>query len=751
MDLQEALGNNFERPVITATDDMKENRKREYARYAWAALNMVGDSVLDIGCSSGFAYRIFSDIKPGINYKGIDYDEKIIDFARSQFGNHFEQGDINTYNAGYRDTIVAFEVIEHVDRGRDIAQELKKHCNQLFLTVPYNETPGLWGEHHRLHGLTQSDFPGFEYAFMNNKGEIKSTPWDELICLMLMYWSKHPKVSVIVTSHNYGEFMEECLQSIEDQTYKNFEILVVDDASTDNTVEIANKFCCNVVLQLAEHVGTTQANIAGIQEAKGQYICFVNADDTIDPMYLERCVLAIESDHTVAIVYTDSHQFGNGKDNDVYFPEYNLPTLQKSNFILGSSLFRREAYFKVGGFDTTLAGMEDYDLWLSICENGWDAKHVPGALYHYRSHANNRTNIMDIAKEFDIIHDKHYKDRKYHVTTEISTKGRYATTLPLTLVAIAMQTRVPDHVIVFEDDVEGVDLRNIPTYNHIIRLLYSKKCSFEVIFGKKRGQHYNHQLAQEIAKDLVWRLDDDVYPEPDVLEKLLAQMGPDVGAVGGTILTNPLGPTPKICSNKIEDVLFAPNHQWFKGTTDHPIDVDHLHCSFLFKRGIAKYNLDLSTVAHTEETQFTYEFRRKGFRVIFVPDAHTWHFRNPEGGIRSEHDPNLWEHDEQIFKAKLKEWGINLADTKFVFLDCGLGDHICFKLILPELQAKHKRIVIACCYPEVFEGEEKVEMMSIAEASCMVGDGMRYNIYAWMIDHNWKTSIVEAYRKMYVG
>ena len=563
MDLQEALGNHFERPVITATEDLKENRKREYSRYSWAASNMVGVSVLDIGCSSGFGYRIFSEIKPGVNYKGIDYDAKIVEFARSQFGDRFEQGDINTYSPGHRDTIVAFEVIEHVDRGREIAQELKNHCDQLFLTVPYNEQPGFWGEHHKLHRLTQADFPGFEYAFMNNQGEISYVPWDDPICLMLMSWSKHPKVSVIVTSHNYGEFLEECLLSICKQTYKNYEIIVVDDASTDSTHEVATKFDALVIRTGNERVGTTKANQLGIEIARGQYICFVNADDIIAPTYLERCVTAIESEYKIAIAYTDSHQFGNGKDNDVYFADYNLPTLQKSNFILGSALFRREAYFKVGGFDTTLTGMEDYDLWLSMCENGWDAKHVSEALYHYRSHDRNRTNNMDMRQMFDVIHAKHNKDRKYHVTAEISTKGRYFTTLPLTLVALAMQTRPPDHVIVFEDG-EHLDLREIPTYNHIIRLLYSKNISFEVIFGRGRGQHYNHQLANEIAKDLVYRLDDDTYPEPDVLEKLLAQMGPEVGAVGGTILTNPLGPTPKICSNKIEDVLFSPNMQWFK-------------------------------------------------------------------------------------------------------------------------------------------------------------------------------------------
>ena len=84
--------------------------------------------------------------------------------------------DINTYELGQYDTIVAMEVIEHLDNGLEIVQKLKQHCKRLLVTVPYMETPGFWGEHHKLHGINESHFNKFSFQYIDEFGTITYDP-----------------------------------------------------------------------------------------------------------------------------------------------------------------------------------------------------------------------------------------------------------------------------------------------------------------------------------------------------------------------------------------------------------------------------------------------------------------------------------------------------------------------------------------------------------------------------------------------
>jgi len=168
------LSNYWERAVFLKGDLVFS---REVTRYTWAARNMVGTSVFELGCSSGYGRQFFSE---RINYIGLDYDPIIVEVAKEQnwtgFNNLFVSGDINQFILGDYDTIVAFEVIEHLDNGLEIVEKLKKHCKRLLITVPMNEPPGFWGPHHKLHGLNERHFPGFEFNYINEQGIITEVP-----------------------------------------------------------------------------------------------------------------------------------------------------------------------------------------------------------------------------------------------------------------------------------------------------------------------------------------------------------------------------------------------------------------------------------------------------------------------------------------------------------------------------------------------------------------------------------------------
>jgi len=143
--------------------------------------------------------------------------------------------------------------------------------------------------------------------------------------------------------------------------------------------------------------------------------------------------------------------------------------------------------------------------------------------------------------------------------------------------------------------------------------------------------------------------------------------------------------------------------------------------------------------------------KRQGFHIKVTPEAITWHYRQPSGGIRrADATIDWWNHDEVIFRDLMKQWGVHPREVKLIVLNNGLGDHIVFKSILPEIKEKFKehRIVISNCYPQVFE-DQGLEMISIAEAG-LLGDVEKYNVYGWMTQNNWQKDIREAFRSMYL-
>lgn len=167
------LSNQYERAVFLKNDPVF---LRESARYQWANQNIVGNSVFELGCTTGYGTQF---LPRGIDYTGIDYDPIIVDVANEQgWGENFKfaHADINKTQLGHYDTIIAFEVIEHLDNGLQVVEMLKKHCKVLLITVPYNEPPGFWGHHHKLHGLNESHLPGFTYFYSDEHGNVTSQP-----------------------------------------------------------------------------------------------------------------------------------------------------------------------------------------------------------------------------------------------------------------------------------------------------------------------------------------------------------------------------------------------------------------------------------------------------------------------------------------------------------------------------------------------------------------------------------------------
>lgn len=324
------------------------------------------------------------------------------------------------------------------------------------------------------------------------------------------------------------------------------------------------------------------------------------------------------------------------------------------------------------------------------------------------------------------------------ILCSISTKGRYHTFLPLAIQSIISQTRKVDLLVIYDDNDEPEDMRTYPVYQQLFKLMDLKNIKWEWVFANKKGQHHNHQSANERAAregyDFVWRVDDDNSAEPNVLKNLEKAITSNkhIGAVGGAILTPNWDIATRHATAKIEDIDNESNIQW--GYIPKQKKVEHLHCSFLYRAGVYDYNLALSKVAHREETLFTYGMHKLGYELYVIPDTITWHFKSESGGIRSTNNHLLYAQDEHIFRNFLQH-----KNNTIVILNSGMGDHIVFKHVLPYL----KNPIVYTCYPDIVPGK------SIQEAINTYGDIEFCNVYKKMDQWSWTQSLEKAYRKLY--
>ncbi len=197
-----------------------------------------------------------------------------------------------------------------------------------------------------------------------------------------------PEVTVVVACFNQGEYLDDALASVLAQTYSSFEIVVVDDGSTDPaTVRAIDRLDwprTRVLRQ--ENRGLPGARNAGIAGARGHYVVPLDADDELAPGYLEALHAALDREPGAAYAHCWAELFGDVGAVWTTRP-FNPYQLLVSNSVLGCVLLRRAAWEAVGGYDETLtAGNEDWELWIRLLEAGWGQVQVRQPLFRYRRH-----------------------------------------------------------------------------------------------------------------------------------------------------------------------------------------------------------------------------------------------------------------------------------------------------------------------------------------------------------------------------
>lgn len=196
----------------------------------------------------------------------------------------------------------------------------------------------------------------------------------------------HIRVSVVIPCYNHGLFLEAAVDSVLAQQYGPLEIIIVDDGSDDpGTRHIIAQFKKEKtrIITIANR-GLAGARNKGIEEAKGDIILPLDADDRIDGAYLRKGVALLDEDPEIGIVYSRARLFG-AANGPWLLPPYSLETMLLDNVIFCSALFRKVDWQRAGGYDIELVyGWEDYDLWLSIIKSGKRVVQLPEVHFYYR-------------------------------------------------------------------------------------------------------------------------------------------------------------------------------------------------------------------------------------------------------------------------------------------------------------------------------------------------------------------------------
>ncbi|MGN6868370.1 MAG: glycosyltransferase family 2 protein [Solirubrobacteraceae bacterium] len=234
--------------------------------------------------------------------------------------------------------------------------------------------------------------------------------------------SERPRFSIVMAAFNAAATVHSAIGSVLAQTIPDLELIVVNDGSTDGTAEALARVTDPRVRILSQpNRGPAAARNAGIGQARGDYVAFLDSDDLLMPTYLERSEQTLRGTPGAGFAYTDAYVFdditGNVRRRSAMArnrPPEPPPTdraaflleLLRRNFIYVAATVPREVLERVGGFDESLKGPEDYELWLRILVRGYGAAWIPGRQALYRKHGSQLSrNLVTMTRSLLAMYD----------------------------------------------------------------------------------------------------------------------------------------------------------------------------------------------------------------------------------------------------------------------------------------------------------------------------------------------------------
>jgi glycosyltransferase involved in cell wall biosynthesis len=220
-------------------------------------------------------------------------------------------------------------------------------------------------------------------------------------------------VSVVIPCYNNGQYLNETIQSVLNQTYHEFEIIIIDDGSTDASTKqfLSQLNHSKIHVFFKENEGVSIARNFGISHSKGEYILPLDADDLIANDYLKNGIKVFDQDPLVKLVSCNVEFFGYRKGKMI-FPNYSFERLLARNLFVVASMFRRKDFNETAGFNPNMReGFEDWDFWISLLKTGGSVYRLEKSCFFYRINKKSRNNLLK-EKNFSRLKRQIYENHK---------------------------------------------------------------------------------------------------------------------------------------------------------------------------------------------------------------------------------------------------------------------------------------------------------------------------------------------------
>jgi glycosyltransferase involved in cell wall biosynthesis len=348
-------------------------------------------------------------------------------------------------------------------------------------------------------------------------------------------------VAVIVPCHNYGQYLAECLESVLTQTAPAAEVLVIDDASTDDTPAVAARFtAAGVRYERLECRDVYRVRQHGLRVTTSPFVVFLDADDRLHPTYLADGLQAL-SDQTVGVAFSDLQEFGDRAS----LRQYAVREIERDNFIHAGSMARRVALEQSQALELphppTDPTHADWVMWRAVLRQGWRAAKSCGT-YYYRQHADAMSR-----RRRSYYSNANLDAETVQIVLPLAGRERYWPDL-----ARWVETQHWPHV-----ELLVLDTSDDPAFRHRVRCwLASLPCATTYVplpphaglaDADRRGNSSAYRSVQlamprlygslrgRLSREYVLIVEDDVLPPPDAIPRLLQGMDRDVAAVSAVV------------------------------------------------------------------------------------------------------------------------------------------------------------------------------------------------------------------------